>query len=301
MDHPLIQEENSDLRRRVIQLFQDSYSVFRTSNILFVCGGNADLDMRPRFRDYCARDAEDFVIFFPEFAMADYFSSPTPVPFDLADFEQLVGQLSHAIVIFPEAPGSFAETGYFSAVPSLAGGIILALDVRWQGQDSFISMGPAKKIAAKSIFQPNIQIDYRNPTFSDIVTRSRSRGVAKNKKVLKIEKFSEQSVYELFCIIYKVVEILSVATIGDILYILTSIYRGHISKTKVRNIASILVGSGYVASIGKYGHYSTLNNKKDLLEIRDGHVTRESEVLLALAAIYQDGDPEFLSIVEGSR
>lgn len=301
MDHPLTQNENSDLRKRVIQLFQNSYRILRAGNIVFVCGGNSDTDMRPRFRSFAKDRIPEFEIFFPEFAMEDYFSGEAKEPFDIADFEVLVGDLSHAIVIFPEAPGSFAETGYFSAVERLSRKIILALDTSRQGPDSFLSMGPAKKIASSSIFQPNIQIDYKIPDFEVIATRLVSRGMAKNKKTFKIEKFHDQSSYELLCLIWKIVSLLSISTIDDITYIMRGLYSSHVSIPKIRHIASILVGAGYLSEIGDYGHYFCSSSKKNLLEARDGYLTQESAILLELAAIYQAGDPEFLSLVEASR
>lgn len=122
-----------------------------------------------RFKDHCLQNLPDFQIFLPESAMKNLFSGEVAEPFDIADFETLVGELSHAIVIFPEAPGSYAETGYFSAVQPLAKRSILVSDLKYQRDDSFISMGPAKKIGSLSLFQPIIQLDYAAPDF-DVVT-----------------------------------------------------------------------------------------------------------------------------------
>ena len=107
MDHPLIHEVNLNLRRRVIQLLRSAYSVKRKGNIVFACGGNDPGHMRTRFRDYCKEHHPEFEIFFPEFAMKDCFATGDEEQFDIADFEALIGELSHAIVLFPEAPGSW--------------------------------------------------------------------------------------------------------------------------------------------------------------------------------------------------
>lgn len=115
MDHPLLSQEQSDLRRRVVQLLRDAYSSHKSGNLVFVCGGNQPETMRIRFAEHCKIKHPELEIFFPEFAMKDYFSEEAADQFDIADFETLIGELSHAIVVFPEAPGSFAETGYFFA------------------------------------------------------------------------------------------------------------------------------------------------------------------------------------------
>ncbi|MCG9915756.1 MAG: retron St85 family effector protein [Phenylobacterium sp.] len=300
MDHPLIEEANSNLRKRVIQLLQMGYSVARGGNIVFVCGGNEVHHMRTRFRQYCAAHLSEFEIFFPEFAMKDYFSSSIPEPFDIADFEYIVGELSHAIVIFPEAPGSFAETGYFSAIDKLSEKTILALDAPRQEFDSFISMGPAKKIAAKSIFQPNVQMDYQEPTFELVASRIRRLSVAKNRKLLKVERFNDLTAFELFALIHRIVTILSIATIDDIIYIMRGIFKSIVSVSKIRHMASILVGCEYIKSIGKYGHYYARKDKSTLLEVRSGFVNQETDIRILLAGIYEVGDSEFIEIIEAS-
>ena len=127
LDHPLISDVHQDIRKRVIQFIQTSYLIIRQSNIVFVCGGSKPVDMRKRFQTYFGENLGEFEFFKPEFAMKNYFSEEDNQPFDIADFEKLVGELSHSIVIFPESAGSYAETGYFSAVPELASKTILAL------------------------------------------------------------------------------------------------------------------------------------------------------------------------------
>lgn len=166
MDHPLIGENNAKLRLRVIQLLRSAYSVMRNGNIVFVRGGNCPGHMRQQFRAYCETQQPTLQIFFPEFAMKSYFSERFVKPFNLAEFEEIVAELSHAIVLFPEAAGSYAETGYFCVRPKLANKTILVLDKQWQSRDSFISMGPALKFNAASRFRDIIQLEYTSPDFS---------------------------------------------------------------------------------------------------------------------------------------
>ena len=68
--------------------------------------------------------------------MENYFQEMSEEPFNIAQFEEIVGDLSHAIVVFPEAPGSYAETGYFSKVSNLYKKTVLALDAPRQKSDS---------------------------------------------------------------------------------------------------------------------------------------------------------------------
>lgn len=133
------------LRKRMVHFLKRALEVQRRSNIVFLCGGNDSGHMRTCFREYCEHHLPEYEIFLPEAAMGSVFSDELSEPFDLTDFEELVAAISYVIVVFPEAPGSYAETGYFSAKTKLAKKCILVMDSNRQNQDSFISLGPAKK------------------------------------------------------------------------------------------------------------------------------------------------------------
>lgn len=300
MDHPLISEDQKGLRKRVVQFFHNSYKVQRESNIVFVCGGNDPKHMRPKFRNYCIANNCKYELFQPEFAMENLFANGLKEPFDISDFEELVGSLSHCIVIFPEAAGSFAETGYFSAREELAKKTILVMDSGRQKTDSFISLGPAKKINDTSIYNPVIQLDYKKPIFDLIITRIDSRsGLSKNRKLLNWTELNQLSDFEFFCLIFEIVNFLTVSTIDDIEFMLRSMSSAHLSIVKFRQLTSILVGAGYLEQIGEFGHLKVNKQKDFLLLVKEGERDKRNELSLLLAEIYQDADAEFKQLLEG--
>lgn len=298
MDHPLTNEAQKGLRRRVLLFFKEAFKVQRESNIVFVCGGNAATDMRSLFKAYAAANAPEYDIFQPEFAMENLFSSGFPEPFDITDFEALIGSLSRAIIIFPEAPGSFAETGYFSAKEELCKRIILVLDSERQRDDSFISLGPAKKIGQASIFYPVIQMSYSTPKFDLVVERLKRVKLKKTLKQLRWNELSELSDFELFCLVHEVVRVLTVATIEDLKFIFRGMSDGHLSVSKLHQVASILVGSKYLLEVGEFGHLYANSDKGTLLDVSDGKVTEYHEIKLELANLYLD-DPDFHALIGG--
>lgn len=241
--------------------------------------------MRPRFKEWCETHHTELQIFFPEFAMKNYFSSGVYEPFNIADFEALVAELSHAIVLFPEAAGSFAEAGYFSLVPELASKTILALDSYYQGTDSFISQGPADKFNKQSRFNNIIQLSYADPNFTDIIGRINRIPFSRHRKSLQIEKFSILSNYDLFCLIHKCFELLSIATIEDIIFVLRGLFNSQISVPKVKQIASILAGSKRLAQVGEYGHYCVSRKGDHLAFVKDGFAEEESAIKIEIAGL----------------
>lgn len=285
----------------MIQFVRTSYLIARQSNVVFVCGGNDAANMRQRFRTYFESNLSEFEFFEPEFAMSNYFSDVDVEPFDIADFEESVGNLSHSIVLFPEGPGSFAEAGYFSAVPTLAAKTILAMDASRQRSDSFISLGPAKKIQETSRFHPNIQIDYANPDFGLIAERIRRYPLNRRKKSFNVNKFTAMSEFELFALIREIVSLMTIATLDDIQFILRGIFSGIVATSKIKQITSILVGSGQLFEVGEFGHFSVKSNLSPILEIRDGATEAKEELLLTLASMYPDAEPEFMPLISDAR
>lgn len=302
MDHPLCKKENSELRKRVVQLIKSGYSVKRQSNIVFVCGGNNATDMRKKFQEKFSDLLPKHDFFEPEFAMKNYFNSGDDEPFDISDFEELVASLSHSIVLFPEAPGSFAELGYFSATENIAKKTLLAIDSNRQKNDSFISLGPAKKISNVSIFHPNIQIDYIKPDFSLVSTRLNERSpLSKNLKSLDFDKFNTMSNFELFALIYEIVSLLKIATNDDIEFILRSLFKSHIGASRSKQIVSTLVGSGRLKEVGDYGHLKTEFSMRPFVKLKEGFVTERKVLNLEISNIFLTADPEFLSILGASK
>ncbi len=298
MDHPLRSSTQTPLRKRLVHFLKTALAVERSSNIVFLCGGNESTHMRTCFRAYCEQNLPDYEIFLPEAAMAFVFSDELAEPFDLADFEKLVGDISYAIVVFPEAPGSYAETGYFSATPTLSQKCILVMDYNRQHHDSFISLGPAKKISETSKFHPNINLNYSEPNFDTIIDRITSRRKHKYKKTLSVEKYAELSAYELAALLHTLVRLCKIATTDDIQFFFRAIFGNRYSSPSVRKLIPILAGADYLNTAGSYGHFVSNKTKPPLATTRSGCKELEDALRLEIATAFQDGEPEFLRLLE---
>ena len=298
MDHPLRSNTYKSLRARVVQFISESYNIATQSNIVFVCGGNDVDHMRKRFLLEFPKLLPNHTFFEPEYAMQSYYSMDDPVPFDIAKFEELVGELSHSIVLFPEAPGSFAETGYFSAIEKLVSKTLLVIDSRRQKTDSFISIGPAVHFDKLSKFGTRIHMDYSSPDFSLISSRlNERRGLNKIKRQFKIKKFRETSEFELFSLVQELVYTLRAATLEDLEYFLKSLYNGHIQPTRIRQIVSILVGSKRLSVVGQFGHLVVSRGAVRPLELRDRRITAQQVLALDIGRALSEGGEEFRELL----
>ncbi len=297
MDHPLRIDDNRSLRRGIYTLIKNGFTIPRQSNIVFVCGGSEPDHMRRRFQEVFDNILQGYEFFEPEFAMRKYWTLGDSEPFDITTFEELISNLSHSIVIFPEAPGSLAETGYFSARPEIAQKILLAINSAHLTTDSFISIGPAKKIADVSVFQPNIQFDYDNPNFQLIAQRLLDRApLHATRRTLQIKPFGEMDSFELFAIIQTLVSLLSIATVDDIEFFLRGLFDGHIAPSKTKQIISILVGSSRLVEIGDYGHLKNADEDNLILNIKDGAKTNRDVLMVDVSAAYIGAEAEFCTL-----
>ncbi len=164
-----------------------SYDLVRQDKIVFVCGGNETGHARTRFLEVAQSKLNEYDLFTPESALKNQWQT-SDGPFELTEFEEFVAEVSFAIVIFPESPGSFCETGYFSAKESIVKKTLLAINYKYQGYDSFISTGPVHLVNKHSDFRPTQFVDY-DGDFVDVIDRLRKRRPEHHRKAIRVNSY----------------------------------------------------------------------------------------------------------------
>ncbi len=284
------------MRSRVLKLLKEGYLYPGRSNIIFVCGGNNADHMRPRFTDYCVKNESEYLLFQPEYAI-DFAHSLSDEPFNLSSFEKVIGQLSLAIVIFPEAPGSFAEAGFFSAFEDLAVKSLLILDQDRLDQDSFLSIGPGKLIGDKTRYHPQIQMKYSSPDFALILKRITERDKVSRRKKFPDTTWSKTSYFDKFSIVYCIYNMLEVSTIEDVFYICKGLFSGRSDISQIREISSILLGAGLIFSHGDAGEFSATGIDRINCATRDGYNEERNSIKVEVLSLLTEsgtvtlGDP----------
>ena len=175
MSHPVIEPKNKRVRDRLNELVRGGLHRTASTNIIFVCGGDEETHLRPKFIEYMQAKMPGYRPFRPEAAQKDYFEQDHEDTLNLSQFEELVSDLSLGIVLFAESPGSYAETGLFSALENARRKTLVILDADRQGKGSFLTFGPVAVIASKSRLGAAIQLDYKNPKFAQIKERIEDR------------------------------------------------------------------------------------------------------------------------------
>lgn len=298
MSHPFQHPSAKVILKRVAQLFRsDKAYILKDSNIVFVCGGPIDdRTVRSLFLKYAASEITNLRMFLAEDAEKDYVTHDDPEFHNVAEFEELIGDVSDCVILFPESPGSFAELGHFSQSPHLRKKLLIAHDAALQSQDSFILRGPVALIDNHSIFKPTIQILYSAPDFILIKQRLEKRLTGKKRKLFNYTTYSLLTFREKFFALLEIVKIFSAISLDGIEYVFKSIFE-HSSIGDIKHQLSILIAARLVVRAGENLQYFCLNpGSRTFMEFDGFEVNR---IRLELLDFYIEEAPAIPVLVKG--
>lgn len=252
--HPFTTLNSKGIRDRVSSLVRGGLHRTSATNIIFVCGGDGPEHLRPKFISYMVAEMASYRPFRPEAAQEDLFEQDHAEQLNLCAFEELVSDLSLGIVLFAESPGSYAETGLFSALENARKKTLVILNAALQGGGSFLTFGPVATIVEKSRLGAAIQLNYDDPQFEIIRDRIQNRlKVSKSFRTISKDVFSDLDSVEVMAIIWFYVDLLRVCSFEDILFCFQSAFDAHVSTQKIKHILSVLVGAGLIVRDGNLG------------------------------------------------
>jgi len=299
MSHPFKHPAAKSLLNRVAHLFQsDGTYVARDSNIVFVCGGPYKVvtTMRRRFMDYSEREIPNLRMFLAENAEKDYVTHEEPEFHNVAEFENLIGEVSDCVIIFPESAGSFAELGYFANIESVRKITLVVHDANLQSDDSFILRGPVDLFDRHSDFRKVIHVDYTDPNMNLIRDRLLKRIPGKQRKRFGNKLYKNLSFKEKFFIVFSLIEIFIYINVEGIEYAFKSIFK-HASRNDINHIVSILVAARLIERHPREReHFQVLQHRPFMeFESHDPAAFR-----LQILAFYSEHDPQLAALAEGA-
>ena len=299
MSHPLTHPKARELLKRVAQSFRaDDTYILNDSNIVFVCGGPMQPPaMRPRFCEYAKTNLAHLRVFLAETAQKDYVSHPGSEFQNVAEFEDIIGEVSECVILFPESPGSYAELGYFAKNKDLRKKLLVVNNEKLQGQDSFIALGPIKLIDQYSKFQQTIQLTYLDePNFGLVKERLDNRIGSQKRKRFNAKKYGNLSIRQKFYVLFEIIRLFQTLTFDGIEFGFRSIW-GNANPMELRRLLSILVAADYVRRGGAEQNHFCINRrmqpflKFDNLDVRT--------VTLEVIDLYEKSFAEVAQIVRG--
>jgi hypothetical protein len=284
----------------VAQVFSsDSTYILRDSNIVFVCGGPKDgPSMRKRFLDYGRVHLTHLRLFLAEDAEKDYVTNVEAQLHDVGKFEEIIGEVSDCLIIFPESEGSYAELGFFSKNEELRKKILVVNNADLQGKDSFIRRGPIHLIDSVSKFKSEIQVDYGdNANFGLVKERLENRNViGKKRKKFEFTTFADLTFRKSFFAIFEIIRLFEVMNLEAIEYAFRSIFK-NVNTLELTQLLSILVAAKLVRRGGTDQQYFCINRTaKPFMEFESFD---EISFRLALTDLYTQEFPDIATVVRG--
>lgn len=218
-------------------------------HLSFVCGGNDTKKYRPAFIDYVNANGSPVNILKAEDAVASLLAHSAPAFVNLADFEELIGDLVDSILIFPESPGSIAELAYFAKTERLAKKTLVANDVNNQ-EDSFINLGPIALINRCSDYRPTFFLNATAPNFKNLLEQLRRfDNKRKQRDRFELDQCAKLGNREQFAAIFTLVKIFPGIDFEGVCYCIRRIF-GRVEKKQTRRLMSILQAASYLERFG---------------------------------------------------
>ena len=251
--------------------------------------------MRARFLKYSKTDLHNFRVFLAEDANKDLTLYGVNEFLNIADFENLLADISDCIIIFPESPGSIAELAYFTNSKAAIKKLLVINDVTIQN-DSFINKGLIDKINSRSLFRPIILMSFHIPRFHQIKQRLEDRLTKTSKRFEYQEDFYRLTVVQKLFIIFQIIYLFRAIQYEGILQCLTAIFRINQDK-QLKHILSILIASKYVERKGDDHDYFVPSVKAEpFLEFRNYDI---EQFRIKVTDFYERNYPEIFSIIKG--
>ena len=114
-------------------------------------------------------------------------------------------------------------------------------------------------------------MSYADPEFAIIFQRIRKRHGVVRRKGFPTSAFSQTSYFEKFAIIFCIFNILGIASIDDVYFIVKGLFKGHANLKEIQYLASVLLGASLIYSVGEAGEYSAEDIGKIDCTTRDGY------------------------------
>lgn len=299
MTHPITSGDSKAIRDRMLKLMRNGLHRTSATNIIFVCGGDGEGHLRPKFIDYMAGELSEYLPFRPEAAQSDYFEQDHEDTLNLSQFEELISDLSLGIVLFAESPGSYAETGLFSALENARKKTLVILDQIHQGPGSFLAFGPVATINAKSRLGAAVQMDFENPNFNLIRDRIRDRiPVPNSRKAIGEKGFAKLEPQEIMAFIWFIVSTLKACSFEDLMFLMNGMFGAHASDARIRQILSVMVGAGLLVREGPINLIRIARPDIVLVEPSKSYETKASELGLEIIdMLEEDGDANYMEVM----
>jgi hypothetical protein len=217
--------------------------------LLFVCGGSlgkGENSLREQFIAWAEHHLPQFICLLAEDALfTDSFGGEGRTFVNLGKFESVVAAVADCVLIFPESPGSWAETGYF-AHSKVGKKTLIANRFAHQTVVSFLNNGPIDTISRVSFIKPvyfNVQ---EAADFTPIEERLSAVKWQERGERLPYQPFKKFNFKQKLLVVFEMLRLLRLAEPQNLLYALKVCFGGGPRVQELRYLLGILLAAKFI-------------------------------------------------------
>jgi len=239
--------------------------VNKDSRIVFTCGAAEPKDFAKTGRSLLMKYASNHLKNYNFFMAEKLFNVMGNNKNDLLSIEKQLTNYSDCIIIILESPSSFAELGAFSVDDELAKKMIVINDYQFRNEESFINLGPIRKVNEKSIFGQCVSIDFERiaQSFSQLEKVLDEKIKSQRNKEIEVNSYSKliSNKKERFYLVHDLISLFFPLTHGELIQIFKTLY-GDNNAYQIHFDIALLRSLGFIDLVDN--HYTKSPYSKDL-------------------------------------
>lgn len=216
---------------------------------VFVCGGKLEPEqtsLRQQFIQWAEHQLPNFVCLLAENALKDNFVAGRRTFIDLARFESVIAGIADCVLIFPESPGSFAETGFFSGSRKIRGKT-LVINPNEEQSDSFLNRGPINTIDRFSFLRPTVHCGaLRSADFTPLGQRLRDCLAGTHRDQLEYREFRQLNRMEKLAVVLEILRLLRLADFNTLKHAISVCFESKPQPQELSDLLRILQAAKFV-------------------------------------------------------
>ncbi len=211
---------------------------------------------------------------------------------DLAKFETVIAGIADCVLIFPESPGSFAETGFFSNSPNIRDKMLVINPIREQS-DSFLNLGPIHTINRFSFLQPTVFVAPAPADFTQLKQRLMDRVKVTHRDQLEYREFKHLNPKEKLSVVLEILRLLRLADFKTLSHAISVCFQGYPQPQQLSDLLRILQAARFVHK-GEESPYFRVIAGPNLIEIENVDL---DAILARVTLFYQQYSPRLLEVL----
>lgn len=260
---------------------------------VFVCGGElgeGKTTLRQQFLQWAEHELPNFVCLLAENAIKDNFVAGKRKFIDLARFESVIAGIADCVLIFPESPGSFAETGFFARSPEIRDKT-LVINPNAEQSPSFLNRGPIHKIDGSSLFRPTVHCGLSQAAdFTPVGQRLRDCLGGTPRHQLEYREFRQLNGKEKLAVVLEILRLLRLADSTTLKHAISVCFGSNPSAQELADLLRILQAGKFVKKDEETPYYRIVG-RASLIEIKNVDI---DELIAGVTLFYQRHSPRLL-------